>query len=88
MNFVDGKETFNFVTFEAMAAGCCVLTSPRSGNVLAAAAAENLLVQVEDDAAEFDYLGVRDEIRGKRRVEICNLEITGLTPAVLEELFK
>ena len=88
MNFVDGKETFNFVTFEAMAAGCCVLTSPRSGNVLAAAAAENLLVQVEDDAAEFDYLGIRDEIRGKRRVEICNFEITGLTPAVLEELFK
>ncbi len=88
MNFVDGKETFNFVTFEAMAAGCCVITSPRSGNVIAAAAAENLLIEVDDDYAAFDYLALRDEILLKRRTDIGEFRITGLTPKLLSEVKK
>jgi hypothetical protein len=88
MNFVDGKETFNFVTFEAMAAGCCVITSPRSGNVIAAAVAENLLIEVDDDSAAFDYLALRDEIRLKRRTDIGEFRITGLTPKLLSEVKK
>jgi hypothetical protein len=88
MNFVDGKETFNFVTFEAMAAGCCVITSPRSGNVIAAAVAENLLIEVDDDSAAFDYLALRDEIRLRRRTDIGEFRITGLTPRLLSEVKK
>jgi len=85
VNFVDGKETFNFVTFEAMAAGCCIVTSPRSGNVVAAASAENLLIEREDDFANLDYLALRDEIRRKRRNDIGEFRLTGLTPSLLSE---
>jgi glycosyltransferase involved in cell wall biosynthesis len=88
MNLVEGKETFNFVTFEAMAAGCCVITSPRSGNVIAAATAENLLIEIDDDFAAFDYLALRDEIRSKRRTDIGEFRITGLTPKLLSEAKK
>ena len=83
MNFVDGKESFNFVTFEAMAAGCCIVTSPRSGNVLVAAANEGLLIELEDDSIDFDYVALRDEIRAKRRCDLGEFHITGLTPALL-----
>jgi len=83
MNIVDGKETFNFVTFEAMAAGCCIITSDRSGNVIAAAARENLLIEVADDPESFDYLGMRDQIRSKRRIDVGEFHITGLTPSLL-----
>jgi hypothetical protein len=86
MNFVDGKETFNFVTFEAMAAGCCIVTSPRSGNVLAAASVEGLLIELEDDSIEFDYVALRDEIRAKRRCDLGEFQITGLTPSLLREV--
>ena len=82
-NLVEGKETFNFVTFEAMAAGCCVLTSLGSGNVVVAAESEGLLVQVEDGVMGFDYEAIRDEIRRKRRCDIGRFHITGLTPALL-----
>ena len=85
MNFVDGKETFNFVTFEAMAAGCCIVTSPRSGNVLVAAADEGLLIEVEDDSIDFDYIALRDEIQAKRRCDIGVFQITGLTPSLLNK---
>ena len=87
-NFVDVRETFNFVTFEAMAAGCCIVTSPRSGNVVAAASAENLLIERDEDFAEFDYLALRDEIRRKRRSDIGEFRITGLTPFLLSEVRK
>ena len=86
MNFVDGKETFNFVTFEAMAAGCCIVTSPRSGNVLVAAANEGLLIEVEDDSIDFDYIALRDEIRAKRRCDLGEFQFTGLTPSLLLEV--
>jgi len=85
VNFVEVKETFNFVTFEAMAAGCCIVTSPRSGNVVAAASAENLLIERHDDFTDFDYLDLRDEIRRKRRNDIGELRLTGLTPSLLSE---
>ena len=88
MNLVEGKEPFNFVTFEAMAAGCCVITSPRSGNVIAAATAENLLIEIDDDFSAFDYLALRDEIRSKRRTDIGEFRITGLTPKFLSEAKK
>ncbi len=83
VNLVEGKETFNFVTFEAMAAGCCVVASHGSGNVVVAAEGEGLLVQVEDGIMEFDYEAIRDEIRRKRRCDVGRFEFTGLTPALL-----
>ena len=83
MNFVDGKETFNFVSFEAMAAGCCIVTSPRSGNVLVAAENEGLLIELEDDPVAFDYIALGDEIRAKRRCDLGEFHISGLTPALL-----
>ena len=83
MNFVDGKETFNFVSFEAMAAGCCIVTSPRSGNVLVAAEDEGLLIELEDDPVAFDYIALGDEIRAKRRCDLGEFHISGLTPALL-----
>ena len=83
VHFVDGKETFNFVTFEAMAAGCCIVTSAQSGNVFAAASAENLLIERDADFNNFDYLALRDEIRRKRRNEIGEFRLTGLTPSLL-----
>ena len=83
MNFVDGKETFNFVTYEAMAAGCCVITSPRSGNVLAAATEESLAVEVADETEAFDYEWILAEVRRRRRDDIGAFVLTGLTPAVL-----
>ena len=85
VNFVEVKETFNFVTFEAMAAGCCIVTSPRSGNVVAAASAENLLIERHEDFTDFDYLDLRDEIRRKRRNDIGEFRLTGLTPSLLSE---
>jgi glycosyltransferase involved in cell wall biosynthesis len=88
LNFVDGKETFNFVTFEAMAAGCCIVTSSGSGNVRTAASAENLLIERGLDFTEFDYLVLRDEIRRKRRSDIGEFRITGLTPSLLSEVQK
>lgn len=90
VNFADAKETFNFVTYEAMAAGCCIVTSSRSGNVVVAASAENLLIErdCDDDFANFDYSALRDEIRRKRRSDIGEFRITGLTPSLLSEVRK
>lgn len=85
VNLVDGKETFNFVTYEAMAAGCCVLTSARSGNVLLAAAAEGLLVEVPDEETEFDYESILREVRSRRRTDIGEFRLTGLTPRLVRE---
>ena len=88
VNFVDGKETFNFVTFEAMAAGCCIITSSRSGNVIAAATDENLLIEVDDDFAKFDYSSVRDQILRKRRNDVGEFRFTGLSPSLIAEVTK
>jgi len=85
INLVDGKETFNFVTYEAMAAGCCVLTSARSGNVLLAAAAEGLLVEVQDEETEFEYDSIVREIRTRRRNDIGEFLLTGLTPQLVRD---
>jgi len=85
VNFTEVKETFNFVTFEAMAAGCCIVTSPRSGNVVAAASAENLLIERDEDFTDFDYLDLHNEIRRKRRNDIGEFRLTGLTPSLLSE---
>ena len=37
LNWARWRETFNFVTYEAMAAGCLIITNESSGNVVAAA---------------------------------------------------
>jgi len=88
VNFVDGKETFNFVTFEAMAAGCCIVTSSRSGNVIAAATDENLVIEVGDDFSKFDYSSLHNEILRKRRNDVGEFRFTGLTPALIAEVTK
>ena len=55
------------------------------GTAPAAAFAENLLIERDGDFDNFDYLALRDEIRRKRRNEIGEFRVTGLTPSLLLE---
>lgn len=83
VNFVDVKETFNFVTYEAIAAGCCVMASRQSGNVFEAAAKEGLLIECPSESGSFDYERIVEEIRSKRRDSIGEFVFTGLSPGLL-----
>lgn len=78
-------ETFSFVTIEALAAGCAVITHPQSGNVahLARAAGAALEYQNEVELLEDRLLGRKLlERRGRQRV-VGAVAVTGLSRSAL-----
>jgi hypothetical protein len=81
-------ETFSLVTYEALAAGCLVITHPSSGNVVVAAEAAGLALVV-DDARSLERLTISGALarlirqRSATRPPPGRFEWTGLTPTRL-----
>jgi len=77
------RETFSFVAYEAVAAGCAVITGPDSGNVAAFVAASGQ-GQVLDEAAldaAFETGAILDLSRARRRPQLHDIAFSTL-PAV------
>ena len=75
------RETFSFVAYEAVAAGCAVITGPDSGNV-AAFVADGGHGQVLDEAelqAAFESGAIRDLGRARRAPMLYDLRYSALT---------
>ncbi len=76
------RETFSFVAYEAVAAGCAVITGPDSGNV-AAFVAETGHGQVLPDeaalAAAFESGTILQLARARRRPMLYDLIYSALT---------
>jgi hypothetical protein len=82
------RETFSFVAFEAVAAGCAVITGPDSGNV-AAFVAEGGHGRVLDEAALGAAFASGDILalaRAQRRPMTCDIAFSALTADLLPEL--
>jgi hypothetical protein len=76
------RETFSFVAYEAVAAGCAVLTGPDSGNVAAFAAETGHGRVLADEAAlthAFESGAVLELGRAQRRPMLYELSFSALT---------
>lgn len=76
------RETFSFVAYEAVAAGCAVLTGPDSGNVQAFVRETGFGRVFDDEAAlaeAFTSGAILDLARRRRRPKLYDLEFSALT---------
>jgi hypothetical protein len=82
------RETFSFTAYEAVAAGCAVITNPDSGNV-AAFVAEGAHGQVLSDEAAlmaaFERGAVAELSRGARKPQVHDLAFSALTVDLFAE---
>jgi hypothetical protein len=82
------RETFSFVTYEAAAAGCAIVTNPDSGNVAAAVAERGLgLVLADEQAllAVFETGEIQSLSRAARKPALHDLEFSALTADLVRE---
>jgi glycosyltransferase involved in cell wall biosynthesis len=82
------RETFSFVTFEAAAAGCAIITNPDSGNVAAVVAERGLgLVLADEQAlrAAFETGEVQSLSRAARKPALQDIEFSALTADLVRE---
>lgn len=82
------RETFSFVTFEAAAAGCAIITNPDSGNVAAAVEERGLGWVLADEAAlraAFETGDVQALSRAARKPALHDLEFSALTADLIRE---
>ncbi|HET6971758.1 MAG TPA: hypothetical protein VFH92_11575, partial [Phenylobacterium sp.] len=76
------RETFSFVAYEAVAAGCAVVTAPDSGNVAAFVAGEDRGLVLPDEAAlteAFASGAILELSRAKRSAVRYDLSFSALT---------
>jgi glycosyltransferase involved in cell wall biosynthesis len=76
------RETFSFTVYEAVAAGCAVVTGPDSGNVAAVVADGGHGWVLPDDAAleaAFASGAVAELSRAARRPMLYDLSLSGMT---------
>mgnify|MGYP001455804896 CR=1 FL=1 len=80
------RETFSFAAYEALAAGCAIVTGPDSGNVAAIVGATGQGVVLPDDAAveaAFESGDVAKLARAQRRPMLYDLSRSGMTADLL-----
>lgn len=80
------RETFSFAVYEAIAAGCAVVTGPDSGNVAAVAASTGQGLVLADDAAveaAFESGEMAKLSRAERRPMLYDLSLSGMTADLL-----
>jgi hypothetical protein len=76
------RETFSFVAYEAVAAGCAAITGPDSGNVAAFVAGGDHGRVLPDEAAltdAFETGAILDLARARRRPMLYDLAFSALT---------
>jgi glycosyltransferase involved in cell wall biosynthesis len=76
------RETFSFTVYEAVAAGCAVITGPDSGNVAAVVADGDQGWVLSDEAAlfaAFDNAGAARLSRAARRPMLYDMTLSGMT---------
>jgi len=80
------RETFSFAVYEALAAGCAVITGPDSGNVAAVVASSGQGLVLADDAAvgaAFESGEMAKLSRAARRPMLYDLTLSGMTADLL-----
>ncbi|MGA0608264.1 hypothetical protein ACO2Q0_19905 [Phenylobacterium sp. VNQ135] len=80
------RETFSFAAYEALAAGCAVVTGPDSGNVAAIVASTRQGAVLADDAAveaAFESGQMAKLARAQRRPMLYDLTLSGMTADLL-----
>lgn len=82
------RETFSFTVYEAIAAGCAVITGPDSGNVAAVVAELDAGWVMPDEAAleqAFAEGRIADLARAVRRPMLYDLDLSGMTADLIAE---
>lgn len=82
------RETFSFIAYEAVAAGCALLTGPDSGNVAAFVRDGGHGLVLDDEAAlaqAFESGDITALSRARRRPALHDLEFSALTVDLLRE---
>ena len=85
-NWPRWKETFNFVNYESLAAGCLVITNPDSGHVVDAAIEANRGIVFASMEELLSDAGLAGRIRSHHRDvprQVMTFEMTGLSPSVI-----
>lgn len=80
------RETFSFAVYEALAAGCAVVTGPDSGNVAAVVASSGQGLVLPDDTAveaAFESDEMAKLSRARRRPMLYDLTLSGMTADLL-----
>jgi hypothetical protein len=86
INWPRWKETFNFVNYESLAAGCLVITNPDSGHVVDAAREFNRAIVFDSIEDLLSDGGLAERIRLHHREvprQLKAFEMTGLSPALI-----
>jgi hypothetical protein len=81
------RETFSFTAYEAVAAGCAVVTNPDTGNVQAFVREGGHGWVLDDEAALAEALEsgrLLDLARGARRAQLYDLEFSALTVDLID----
>lgn len=82
------RETFSFIAYEAVAAGCAVVTGPDSGNVQAFVREGGHGWVLADEAAladAFEDGSIRELARAARKPRLYDLEFSNLTVDLFED---
>lgn len=82
------RETFSFTVYEAIAAGCAILTGPDSGNVAAVTAEREAGWVLPDEAAldaAFADGRVLELARAVRRPMLYDLDLSGMTADLIRD---
>ncbi len=82
------RETFSFTAYEAVAAGCAVITSPESGNVAAFVSENGFGLVLPDQAALSDAVAsgrLEDLARGRRAPRRYELSYSGMTADLVRQ---
>ena len=80
------RETFSFAAYEALAAGCAVITGPDSGNVAALVRSSGQGVVLADENAamsQFESGEAAKLARAQRRPMLYDLSLSGMTADLL-----
>ena len=86
LNWPRWKETFNFVNFESLAAGCLVITNPDSGHVVDAAREFDRAIVFDSIEELLSDVGLAERIRSHHLDvprQVMAFEMTGLSSAII-----
>ena len=86
LNWPRWKETFNFVNFESLAAGCLVITNPDSGHVVDAAREFDRAIVFDSIEELLSDVGLAERIRSHHLEvprQVMAFEMTGLSSAII-----
>ena len=86
LNWPRWKETFNFVNYESLAAGCLVITNPGAGHVVDAARELDRAIVFDSVKELVSETGLAERIRSHHLEvprQVLAFEMTGLSSAII-----